>query len=219
MTERTVVAIPRDATHDWLLHKHYAKRIPSLVYTYGVFEDGVMKGVCTYGIPASPSLTMGICGEEYKDIVVELNRLSLVENHSPNLASYFVAQTLRMLPSPLIVVSYADTSMEHIGYIYQATNFIYTGLSAKRTEWRELGLNTHSRTVVGHYTHEERVSNPDRFAQVERPQKHRYVYLLGSRKEKKELRNSLNYKELPYPKGDTQRYKNDRDIAQQITFL
>jgi len=219
MTERTVVAIPRDATHQWLLHKHYAKRIPSLVYCYGVFEDGVMKGVCTYGIPPSPSLTMGICGEEYKDIVVELNRLALVDNHSDNLASYFVAQTLRMLPKPLIVVSYADTSMDHVGYIYQATNFIYTGLSAKRTEWKELGVNTHSRTVVGHYTHEERMANPDRFAQIDRPQKHRYVYLLGSRKEKKKLRASLNYKVLPYPKGKSQRYLNDSEIAQQTTFL
>ena len=178
-----------------------------------------MKGVCTYGIPPSPSLTMGICGEEYKDIVVELNRLALVDNHSDNLASYFVAQTLRMLPKPLIVVSYADTSMDHVGYIYQATNFLYTGLSAKRTEWRELGVNTHSRTVVGHYTHEERMANPDRFAQVDRPQKHRYVYLLGSRKEKKKLRASLNYKVCPYPKGESQRYLNDSEIAQQTTFL
>lgn len=216
---RSVVSVPRKITYDWLLNKHYAKRIPSLVYTYGVFEDGIMKGVCTYGIPASPSLTMGICGDEYKDIVVELNRLSLVEDHSKNLASYFVAQTLRMLPKPLIVVSYADTSMNHVGYIYQATNFLYTGLSAKRTEWRELGSDTHSRTVVGHYSHKERVSNPDRFAQVERPQKHRYIYFTGSRKQKKQLRKSLNYEVQPYPKGETRKYANNAEVAQQITFI
>ena len=158
-------------------------------------------------------------GEQYKDIVLELNRLCLVQGHDKNLASYFVAQTLRMLPSPSIVVSYADTSMEHVGYIYQATNFLYTGLSAKRTEWREIGLNTHSRTVVGHYSHEERVGNPDRFAQVDRPQKHRYVYFIGSRREKRELRKALKYRVYPYPKGDTQRYKDGNHIAQQMTFL
>ena len=75
---RTVLAIPKESSYEWLLRKHYARRIPQIVYTYGVFEDGVMVGVCTYGIPASPSLTMGLCGEEYKDIVVELNRLCLV---------------------------------------------------------------------------------------------------------------------------------------------
>ena len=216
---RTVLAIPKESSYEWLLRKHYARRIPQIVYTYGVFEDSVMVGVCTYGIPASPSLTMGLCGEEYKDIVVELNRLCLLEGHDKNLASYFVAQTLRMLPKPLIVVSYADTSMEHVGYIYQATNFLYTGLSAKRTEWREIGSNLHSRTVVGQHSHAERVANPDQFIEVERPQKHRYVYFLGSRKEKRKLRKALNYPVFPYPKGETQRYDDGKSIAQQMTFL
>ena len=217
--ERTVIAIPKESTYPWLLEKHYAKRIPQIVHSYGVFENQFMQGVITYGIPASPSLTMGLCGEQYKDIVLELNRLCLVQGHDKNLASYFVAQTLRMLPSPSIVVSYADTSMDHVGYIYQATNFLYTGLSAKRTEWREIGLNTHSRTVVGHYSHEERISNPDRFAQVDRPQKHRYIYFIGTRKEKKELANALNYQVQPYPKGDSQRYNDGEKIPQQMTFL
>ena len=216
---RSVIAIPKESTYQWLLEKHYARRIPQIVYAYGVFVDQVMVGVCTYGIPASPSLTMGLCGKQYKDMVVELNRLCLVEGHDKNLASYFVSQTLRMLPSPSIVVSYADTSMGHVGYVYQATNFLYTGLSAKRTEWRELGLNTHSRTVVGHYSHEERVNNPDRFAQVDRPQKHRYVYFLGTRKEKKELTNALKYPTYPYPKGTTTRYDDGETIPQQMTFL
>tara|TARA_R110000824_G_scaffold821_2_gene5028 strand:- start:6202 stop:6861 length:660 start_codon:yes stop_codon:yes gene_type:complete len=219
MMTRSVIAIPKESTYQWLLEKHYARRIPQIVYAYGVFVDQVMVGVCTYGIPASPSLTMGLCGKQYKDMVVELNRLCLVEGHDKNLASYFVSQTLRMLPSPSIVVSYADTSMGHVGYVYQATNFLYTGLSAKRTEWRELGLNTHSRTVVGHYSHEERVNNPDRFAQVDRPQKHRYVYFLGTRKEKKELTNALKYPTYPYPKGTTTRYDDGETIPQQMTFL
>ena len=214
-----VLAIPFSATHTWLLNKHYAKRIPSIVHAYGVFVDNVMQGIITYGIPASPSLTMGVCGEEHKDKVVELNRLSMLEGHDNNLASYFVAQTLKMLPKPLIVVSYADTSMGHVGYFYQATNFLYTGLSAKRTEWRELGLNTHSRTVVGHYSHEERVANPERFGQVDRPRKHRYIYITGTRKDKKILRDALKYKVQPYPKGNTSRYDNDSDVPLQMSML
>ena len=216
---RSVIAIPKESTYSWLLEKHYAKRIPQIVYSYGVFVDQVMVGVCTYGIPPSPSLTMGVGGEQYKDIVLELNRLCLIEGHDKNLASYFVSHTLRMLPTPSIVISYADTSMDHVAYIYQATNFLYTGLSAKRTEWRELGLNTHSRTVVGHYSHEERVGNPDRFAQVDRPQKHRYIYFIGSRRDKRELRKALKYRVQPYPKGESQRYNDGNHIAQQMTFL
>ena len=213
-----VLAIPFDTTHTWLLNKHYAKRIPSIVYAYGVFVDHVMQGVITYGIPASPSLTVGICGEEHKDKVVELNRLSIIDGHDKNLASYFVAQTLKMLPKPLIVVSYADTSMKHVGYIYQATNFIYTGLSAKRTEWREVGVNSHSRSVVRHYSLEQRQED-DRFAMIDRPRKHRYVYITGSRKQKRELLDCLNYSIQPYPKGESEKYVNESDVPLQISML
>ena len=40
----------------------------------------------------------------------------------------------------------------------------------------------------------------------DRPQKHRYVIFTGSKKEKKILKKSLNYKIMPYPKGDNKRY-------------
>ena len=50
-----------------------------------------------------------------------------------------VGRSLRLLPKPSVVVSYADTAQGHVGYVYQAANFIYTGLSAKRTDWKKTG--------------------------------------------------------------------------------
>lgn len=47
---------------------------------------------------------------------------------------------LKQYKDDLILVSYADSAQGHHGYIYQATNWIYTGISAKRTEWREIGV-------------------------------------------------------------------------------
>jgi len=46
----------------WLLEKHYAKRIPQIMFAFGLYVEEVLTGVITYGIPASPSLCMGICG-------------------------------------------------------------------------------------------------------------------------------------------------------------
>lgn len=31
----------------WLLEKHYAQRIPSISYRYGLFKGDKLKGVCT----------------------------------------------------------------------------------------------------------------------------------------------------------------------------
>jgi len=48
-----------------------------------------------------------------------------------------------------VVVSYADTSQNHHGYIYQATNWIYTGLSAKRPDYKIKGLeHLHSASIT-----------------------------------------------------------------------
>ena len=102
-----IIPIEPKETYDWLLNVHYAKRIPQIMKAFGLYDDDKLVGVVTYGIPASPSLCMGICGKEYTEIVLELNRLCLLDNHK-NLASKLVSGSIKQLPKPTIVVSYAD---------------------------------------------------------------------------------------------------------------
>ena len=39
-----------------------------------------------------------------------------------------------------------------------------------------------------------------------RTSKHRYVYFIGNKKQKKQMLAELNYEILPYPKGKSKRY-------------
>lgn len=149
--------------------------------------------------------------------MLELNRLC-IDGNGKNLASYFVAKTFKMLPKPQIIVSYSDTSMGHHGYIYQALNFIYTGLSEERTEWRMVGSNMHSKTICEQYSLEER-KNSNKFQQIERPVKHRYVYFLGDGRQIKEMRKSLNYPMFSYPKGDNSKYDATYNPSKQGVLL
>jgi hypothetical protein len=116
----------------WLLRKHYAKRMCPISYAFGLYDDEKLIGVVTYGLPGSPMVARGICGKEQESIVVELNRLCLMDNDK-NQASFLVANSMKLLPKPTIVISYADTGQGHVGYVYQACNFIYLGLSVKKT--------------------------------------------------------------------------------------
>ena len=70
-----VLPIKSEEAVPWIMQKHYAKRLPSISYAFGLYEDSKLVGVVTYGIPASNSLCEGICGKEYKEFVIELNRL------------------------------------------------------------------------------------------------------------------------------------------------
>ena len=189
---------------EWLLYKHYAKRLPSISYSFGLFDDNILIGICTIGKPASPSLCIGVCGESESEFVYELNRLVVNDGLPKNSLSYFVSRVLKSLP-PMILISYADTSQNHHGYIYQATNWIYTGLSAKMTDWRLKDSNKHGRHMLDSYTIEE-IRNDDRFELVERLRKHRYIYFIGNKRQTKKWKSMLNYSIEQYPKGDNKRY-------------
>lgn len=179
-------------TLPFILHVHYARRIPCIQYAYGLFEEEILMGIVTYGKPASPFLCKGVAGYDNRHLVIELNRLVVVTN-TMNASSFLVGQSLKQLPNGLFVVSYADTGKGHVGYIYQATNFVYTGLSVK---YNDLFLDgKHSRHLdVCKNACEKRP----------RSRKHRYITFTG--KDKKSMRNMLLYPVLPYPKGETHRY-------------
>jgi len=208
-----ILPIKHQDTKGWILKKHYAKRMPSISYAFGLYAEDSLVGVCTYGKPASNALCEGVCGKINRNLVYELNRLCVNEGLRKNTLSYFVSQTFKMLPLPLILISYADTSQNHHGYIYQATNWFYTGLSAKRTErYDPNNPNKHSKTVT------ERMSYKN-LSVRNRPQKHRYIMFLGSRRMRKSLFGQLKYKTYPYPKGDNKRYNVDyKPITQMVLF-
>ena len=79
-----ITSIKPSETHEWILYKHYAKRIPSISYAFGLYDDKTLVGICTYGLPASPSLCVGVCGENYKNKVLELNRLCINDENGPS---------------------------------------------------------------------------------------------------------------------------------------
>jgi len=188
-------------TYGYLRDIHYAHRIPSISYAYGLFKDQEIVGVVTYGTPASSTLCKGICGDDWQKYVLELNRLVL-EYNLPNEASRLVAASLRLLPKPRIIVSFADTAQNHLGIVYQATNFIYTGLSTKFRDVKVRGLEHQHHATYGHglsYKEIKEKYGEDNVYFVDRSRKHRYITFIGNRKEKQTMRSALKYEVMPYP--------------------
>jgi hypothetical protein len=206
-----VKSIDSFETYDWFLNKHYAKRIPSISYAFGFYIDNVLEGVCTFGKPASNPLCIGVCGEHNSAYVYELNRLITNDDLPKNSLSFFVSKCLKMLP-PLIIVSYADKGQNHNGYIYQATNFIYTGLSSKSRDKKIVGSDKHPR-------HNNIYEKQGEWEYVERTRKHRYIYFTGSKKQNKKWLKELNYKIHKYPKGENKTYDASYKPQTQIKIF
>lgn len=210
-----IIRIPSKECEDWYLNKHYAGRIPSISFAYGLFIDNILEGVCSYGRPVAHSLVKGAFSGEYMDDFLELNRLCVNDGLPKNTLSEFLATTLQMLPKPKVIVSYADSSWGHHGYIYQATNWTYTGLSAKRKDYKIRGLeHLHSASVMDKVRKVKKgkvQALKDKYGEEniyteDRPRKHRYFFFIGSKKEKKRMKKHLKYPVEFYPKGNNNRY-------------
>jgi hypothetical protein len=182
---------------------HYLHRKAPCSIAFGLFDkvSHLCYGVVTYGVSASSTLLKGICGEEQASNVYELTRLWVDDSVPKNGESFLIGNTIKQLDKE-IIVSYADSSQDHLGIVYQATNFIYTGLSSKFKDPKVKGLeHQHHATYANGLTNKEVIEKfGDLVYWVDRPRKHRYVYFNATKKKKKDLLSLLRYKVLPYPK-------------------
>lgn len=192
-----------------VIANHYMHRKCPCSKAYGlVSPEGEIKGVVTYGVPCSSTLLKGICGKEEMYNVYELNRVWVADDVPANGESFLVGNTLKLLDRE-IIVSFSDTSVGHVGYIYQATNFLYCGLSAKFTDPRVRGMEGKHHASFAHGMNRQQIIDTygaENVYFVERPRKHRYVYFNAPRNRKKVLMKKLKYEVLDYPKGSSQHH-------------
>lgn len=201
----TVKQIDASVTHPFLLNIHYAKRIPSISYAFGLFANDSLVGVVTYGKTSSPLTAAALVGVQHSSKVYELNRLCLLHNLK-NEASILVGRSLKLLPKNTVVLSFADSEQNHLGIVYQATNFKYYGLTETRNEIAlKSNPNRHALSVYDESKGQEnriqylKDKYGDDLYWKKRSQKHRYVYIVGD----KSLYSLIKYKECHYPKNVT----------------
>lgn len=178
----------------FIMKYHYAHRKPIMQYTFGAFINDKLVGIINYGVPMDPQLCTGICGPKYRKKVYELNRLytfdwacKKVHDLSGRLVSYSLKQLKK---KNLIIISYADSGMHHGGYVYQATNFFYAGLSKmSNSVFRGFGKSTRNTAIDPLARKFNLVSTA----------KYRYIFFAGNKTFKKHCRRDLRYEYRPRP--------------------
>ena len=169
------------------VENHYLHRKAPCSWSFGAYFNDCLVGVCVIGKPCSHTLIKGVAGEEKANAVFELNRLWMNDKCPKNSESRFISWCIRKLPKGTILVSYADTKYNHVGTVYQATNWIYTGTSVPFKDYTKNGLDHRS------IPKRERIKSE--MDVVERSKKHRYVYFTDQKD-----RQLLKYKIIPYAK-------------------
>lgn len=206
MTGFTVQPLTKKQVDAIVTRRHYSRRACIFWAGFGLIApDGAVEGVCVYGQPSPPISKHAFRDRDFR--LYELARL-VIQTTERNAASALIGRSLKMLEPHSAVVSYADSMWGHVGSVYQATNWLYTGATKSHDSLYLVdGVRTHPMSL-----RDRGITDPKRWAadngvETIRPMdKHRYFYLNGTRREVRDMRQKLVYPVLPYPKADKQTY-------------
>jgi len=195
--------IPFIAAKNLIEKHHYLHSIPGgTKLTFGALTSGKLLGAITFGV--GPHNAYKLVEGAVRNDCLALTRLWLSDELPTNSESRIIAICLRALRKNTqvkFIVSYADPTLGHVGTIYQASGWTYTGLSGAMPMF-DLGDGRvrHSRSLSHSYgTHSLKhfESCGLKVRVVQQARKHRYVYFLDP-----SYRKRLTTKILPYPKKE-----------------
>lgn len=188
------------------LNFHYAKAVPVCQYVYNIWnDDDEWCGVIIYGGGANRYIATPY--DKWQGQVIELERVALNGKQGHGKTSTAVSMTLKALkkeaPWVDLIVSYADMDQQHMGVLYQATNWIYTGLTNanQRGAFIINGKKTHPKTVYSRgwkesvlWLKEHVDPNAEEFITKG---KHKYLYPMN-----KQMRKRIQILSVSYPKKE-----------------
>jgi hypothetical protein len=198
-----VKPVPFSMARQLLVREHYLHSFPGgTKLAFGAFVGTRLLGALTLG--AGPANAYSLVEGATPDDCLALTRLWLSDELPKNSEGRFLGVVLRFLKRHTnlkFLVSYADPSQGHLGTIYQATNWIHTGLS-QATPLYDIGngRHYHSRTLSHAFgshglAHFQRHGIDVKL--VPQKAKHRYLYFLDST-----WRERLRVSVLAYPKRE-----------------
>ena len=176
-------------------------------------QEEKLIGVAVYGTPVGRLSAQSISELLKPDQVLELTRLYIHDGYGKNIESLALGKSFNWLRKNAshikALLSYSDPKVSHKGTIYQATNWVYQGnktkiLESRQFKFKEDGEWLHSRTVSAQYGTNgvpaltKKVGHT--FWWRVEPPKHRYVYILAGKGEKRKIMKTLKHPPLPYIK-------------------
>lgn len=135
MYEFDIKEISKEEVLKMIQKYHYSNTLPKInKYFLGFFLDKELVGVVTLGWGTRPRHTIQriFPSLDTKDYL-EIGRMCMTEEMPRNSESQMLSQLVKWLkkhlPELKVLFTWADGMVGKVGYVYQASNFIYAGLS------------------------------------------------------------------------------------------
>lgn len=206
---------PQTLRIDWATHEaarfacrrwHYTRKLPAgKLVKFGCWEGERFIGVVIFSRGATPRLGWPYGLEQTE--CCELTRVALDVHATPvsRIIAVCLRQLRRYMPGMRLVVSFADDQRGHLGGIYQAGNWLYTGCNMTH-EFTVHGRKWHPKSLhvkygIGGQSVPWLRAHVDPKASVYRKNgKHRYLMPLDA-----DVRKRVAHLAKPYPKREPAR--------------
>lgn len=150
--------IPSSVANPFMRRHHYSgKVVNNSKLHFGVFLDGVLHGVMSYGPSLDKSKIIGLVEGTGWNEFLELNRMAFDSVLPRNAESRAIALSIRLIkknaPQVKWIISFADACSCGDGTIYRASNFVLTGIK-ENYNLAELpdGTRVHKMTLASNPT-------------------------------------------------------------------
>lgn len=205
-----VKQVPANFIRQYVATYHYSHIMPDNAFEcFAGFYKDKLAGVVVFGNGANNGTFSAIIPSMELENCRELTRLWSPDGMPKNTESRLIAESIKLLPKEVnLIVSFADPTHNHIGTIYQATNFYYTGLSSvSKMLINQQGEKFHIRTI-GSYKRRhpelQKLTNKEvmkrlGWTYIDSLGKHRYVFLRGKKWLKDLMYQEIRDKIKPYP--------------------
>lgn len=189
---------------------HYSGVMPDATQeAFAGYWNEIVVAAVAYGPGGNSKTFNAVVPGHHSGNARELIRLWVHPDAPKNTASYVVSKSLKLLPPEVsLVVSFADSGQGHAGYVYQALNFYYCGMSGEGVRY----VDSSGVEVTARLASVYRMRNPDKFRDkslaeirealgwtaVKSHSKHRYC--LGVGPKRRQVNKALAQKASAYPK-------------------
>lgn len=198
---------------------HYSNTLPKLnKYFLGFFLRDELVGVVTLGWGTRPRHTIqrmfpSLDTKDYLEIGRMCMKDEMPRNSESQMLSQLVKWMKKNLPEIKVLFTWADGMVGKVGYVYQASNFIYAGYSGGEMYMKD-GVKLHVRQMksflVPSGVKDDRITVRPTLEQMRKyniqhfkGKQYRYLLFLCDKKEKKRLlEECLIDLTLPRPKDD-----------------
>lgn len=182
---------------------HYSNTLPKINHHYvGFFLSGELVGVVTLGWGTRPLHTIKAIFPSLKpEDYLEIGRMAMTEEMQRNSESQMISQLIKWmkvnLPNVKILFTWADGMVGKVGYVYQASNFVYAGYSVGEMYMKD-GIKIHVRQMkpflIPKGTDDKRITVRPTLEQMKefniihyKGKQYKYLYFLCDKKKKKTI--------------------------------